>query len=447
MSTVDLYAGTTQNKEVNINDTFWLYASSHTNVVGVTWTWDTDCFELISNLYATSGQAQFRAKKATPSSGAYIQAQTRYQINGASGSYTDFDDWVIFVKDNTTIDIQSDLTLSVGDSFTMQASVSTNPYDGTFQWQSSNSNVVAIKGTSQSVVLQALSEGYATITVSLLNGAKASCKVTVNRQSSNIAISDYEIINLGLSVNWASKNIGASNEFDYGKKYAWGETISKSNFSASNSSTYNIDIFKSNNIVDGNIGDGLYLNMQHDAAYKNMGENWRMPTFSEFRELINYCSFKLESHNGQYYYLVTGPSGNSIVIPFDYNGWWTTRYWTSSSATNIYEASICAVSKDLPHFWLTTDDRYEGCFVRGVTKEPETGTTEINDLILNEPHFQIIVGSGYIVIKSDVESRYAIYSLEGSLIKSGQTMTNPIYLSRGVYLVSIGNRSSKILVP
>ena len=39
-----------------------------------------------------------------------------------------------------------------------------------------------------------------------------------------------EAVDLGLSVKWASFNLGASKEYEYGDYYAWGETATKDNY-------------------------------------------------------------------------------------------------------------------------------------------------------------------------------------------------------------------------
>lgn len=45
-------------------------------------------------------------------------------------------------------------------------------------------------------------------------------------------------VDLGLSVKWATCNVGASSPTGYGDYYAWGETTAKSDYSESNSTTY-----------------------------------------------------------------------------------------------------------------------------------------------------------------------------------------------------------------
>ena len=39
-----------------------------------------------------------------------------------------------------------------------------------------------------------------------------------------------EIVDLGLSVKWADRNLGAGNSYDWGDYFAWGETQSKATY-------------------------------------------------------------------------------------------------------------------------------------------------------------------------------------------------------------------------
>ena len=116
-------------------------------------------------------------------------------------------------------------------------------------------------------------------------------------------------VDLGLSVKWATVNIGATLPADYGNYYAWGETETKDEYTEDNSVTYGDSSF-------GDIsGDATY-----DAATANWGSSWRMPTKAECQELINDCTWKWttqensdgEAVNG---YLVEGTNGNSIFLP------------------------------------------------------------------------------------------------------------------------------------
>jgi hypothetical protein len=44
------------------------------------------------------------------------------------------------------------------------------------------------------------------------------------------AETQYEAVDLGLSVKWASFNVGATSPEEYGGYYAWGETEEKENY-------------------------------------------------------------------------------------------------------------------------------------------------------------------------------------------------------------------------
>ena len=50
-------------------------------------------------------------------------------------------------------------------------------------------------------------------------------------------VDGYEAVDLGLSVRWATMNVGATSEGDYGNYYAWGETETKDTYYAGNCST------------------------------------------------------------------------------------------------------------------------------------------------------------------------------------------------------------------
>lgn len=52
------------------------------------------------------------------------------------------------------------------------------------------------------------------------------------------------------------------------------------------------------------------LDPEDDAAYVNWGPSWRMPTISQWNELINKCTWEWTG-SGQ---LVTGPNGNTIYL-------------------------------------------------------------------------------------------------------------------------------------
>ena len=113
-------------------------------------------------------------------------------------------------------------------------------------------------------------------------------------------INGHEYVDLGLSVRWATCNVGANSPADYGNYYAWGETS---------------PIIVGNSVTFGkNMGD-ISGDYRYDAARANWGGSWRLPTKSEIEELVSKCKTKWITYNGRKGRLVTGPNGKSIFLP------------------------------------------------------------------------------------------------------------------------------------
>ena len=112
----------------------------------------------------------------------------------------------------------------------------------------------------------------------------------------------HEYVDLGLSVKWATCNVGATSPEDYGHYFAWGETRPKAEYTVENSLTCG----KQMSDISGNVN--------YDAATANWGGDWRMPTKEEMKELCN-CAWERTTQNGVNVYRVTGPNGNSIFLP------------------------------------------------------------------------------------------------------------------------------------
>ncbi len=160
-----------------------------------------------------------------------------------------------------------------------------------------------------------------------------------------------EAIDLGLSVMWASHNVGASKPEDYGDYFAWGETTPKANYSWE-----------------------TYKYSSYDVATANWGSEWRMPTIEEMEELINKCTWSWTTLNGVNGQLVTGPNGKSIFLPAA--GWYDLfldsigedgGYWSSSLDADdpncAYYLGFDAGEGD--YYW-DSDERFYGISVRPV---------------------------------------------------------------------------------
>ena len=125
-------------------------------------------------------------------------------------------------------------------------------------------------------------------------------------------------VDLGLSVKWASFNVGASKPEEYGFYYAWGETKPMDDYSWD---TYKWGKELTKYCTDSSYGyngftDGkTVLDPEDDVAHVKLGGKWRMPTDAEWTELRNNCTWKGTMINGVIGRQVTGPNGNSIFLP------------------------------------------------------------------------------------------------------------------------------------
>ena len=134
------------------------------------------------------------------------------------------------------------------------------------------------------------------------NGAEDDTILSVNDDKGEI--NGHEYVDLGLSVKWATCNVGADSPTDYGNYYAWGETSTKSEYTKKNSKTYGM-------IMIDIAGDSTY-----DAARANWGGSWRLPTKAEFEELISNCNSEWTTLNGvKGRRFTSNMNGKSIFLP------------------------------------------------------------------------------------------------------------------------------------
>ena len=118
----------------------------------------------------------------------------------------------------------------------------------------------------------------------------------------------FEMVDLGLSSGtlWANMNLGANSEEEHGNYYAWGETTVKDTYL---SSTYQYPTTQ-------NLGDNYNISgTKYDAAHVNMGNAWRLPTYTEMKELYDSCTWTRTTQNSNNGFRVTGKNGNSIFLP------------------------------------------------------------------------------------------------------------------------------------
>ncbi len=171
-------------------------------------------------------------------------------------------------------------------------------------------------------------------------------KVEPTHQSANLPVP--EAVDMGLSVKWASFNLGASVPEEWGDIYAWGETepyyVEGFGYAQVGSQQTAIPIWKPgkeagyywpsykwcmgskstltkyceypDNGYEGFTDGKTVLDLEDDAAHVHLGGKWRMPTIDEFMELMENSTRAWTTVNGVEGFLVTSnKTNNSIFIP------------------------------------------------------------------------------------------------------------------------------------
>jgi len=173
-------------------------------------------------------------------------------------------------------------------------------------------------------------------------------------------INGHEYVDLGLSVKWATCNIGAESPSDIGDYFAWGEILPKSSYTIQNSETFDLP-------VSADIGG----NTDYDAARANWGGTWRLPTRSELEELIHYCTW----HRSGFGYIVKSKrNGKSIYLPE--TGWKDTglyepkngEYWSSSTIDSDNQRAVTLIFTQFGEREIESYHRCSGRNIRPVTE-------------------------------------------------------------------------------
>ena len=160
---------------------------------------------------------------------------------------------------------------------------------------------------------------------------------------------EKEYVDLGLPSGtlWATCNVGAENPEDHGSYFVWGETEIKSTYSwstykycyGSETTLLKYNTKSSFGIVD----NKTELDIDDDIAYVNWGKDWRMPSYTQLKELINrdYTTTIWTTQNGVYGRLITSKSnGKSIFLP---------------ATVFRYDSSLGYVGSE-GHYWSRTLD-------------------------------------------------------------------------------------------
>ena len=293
--------------------------------------------------------------------------------------------------------------------------------------------VVTASISENHISIEALTAGTAIITVKDdKSGLTVSFTVTVTG-STPIDI-PAEAIDLGLPSGtlWANKNVGADKPEDGGLYFAWGEIVGYGS-DVNDGRSFDWDSYKWDNYTKycsaswvaelgmGIVDNKTILDSEDDAATVNWGENWRMPTYEEFKELLEYTTSVDTTLNGEDVRIYKSvKNNNSIFLPYTgyrfdncYQEGWA-YYWSSTQVADKPDLAY-KLTVDAGHTQCGTDSRVRGFLVRPVfcgsgSQQPTYDNLQLStydpiNMKVNEGvTFMILSGSGSYGVKSSDET-------------------------------------------
>ena len=137
-----------------------------------------------------------------------------------------------------------------------------------------------------------------------------------------LRVSPIELVDLGLpsGILWAKCNLGANSEEEYGKYYAWGETEGYTVDQIGDARLFDTESYKFTygvTFTKYNINDSKSsLDLEDDAAYTQLGSNYRIPSKDDFSELLSNTEYVEETINGiKGFRFNSKINNNSIFLP------------------------------------------------------------------------------------------------------------------------------------
>ena len=333
---------------------------------------------------------------------------------------------------SVTLDPQ-EVTLEPGQTATVAATVlPEDATDKTLTWTSSDASVASVSDG----IITAVGEGEAII-VAKAGEKEAQCRVTV----AFLPPPAPEAVDMGLSVKWASFNVGATAPEEYGDYYAWGETELQTDYSwesykfADLSGGSRVLTKYNTSEYSGTIDYKFILEEDDDIAHRMYGEEWRIPTRSEMNELIANCTKEWTERNGVAGILMTSTiNGNSLFFPAaggrSYGELRTVgeqgAYWSSSLASAVSPswASCMWFSAEVHNLNnLNNYERYVGMSIRPVSGKPDV--VRVEDVMVNPGRVEIEVGETVqleaIVLPLNATDKSVIWSTRSRYIRVSAT--------------------------
>ena len=146
----------------------------------------------------------------------------------------------------------------------------------------------------------------------------ASCAGTSKVQTTPRAAVD---LGLPSGTLWANCNVGASNPWDFGEHFAWGETTPNATYTWA---TYKYSHENTNKLTkysnkfsgfEGYTDSFKKFEDSDDAATANWGSEWSTPNSEQWAELQKECTWTWKTVKNVNGYEVKGKNGKTIFLP------------------------------------------------------------------------------------------------------------------------------------
>ena len=289
--------------------------------------------------------------------------------------------------------------------------------------------------------------------------------------SGQIAGHDYIDLGLPSGTLWATYNVGATKPTEFGNYFAWGETEPKDVYDWNTYKYAKVSLtedvlqkwqldtltkYNTGKEYPGTIDDFTTLLPEDDAATANWGGEWRMPTNEELKELTENCEFNWAEINGVSGTKFTAKNGNFVFFPaagYRYNSRIINSvgingvYWSSSLFEEEDDDAYKLMLSTKSGYSFTPIERHNGLSVRPVVNKNVTGYSTISSQAL-----QVYVANGTIyVVDAQPNAKIQVFEMNGKIVASGTTDANGSAeikqsVSKGVYVVTDGNQSTKVVI-
>lgn len=294
-------------------------------------------------------------------------------------------------------------------------------------------------------------------------------------------VGNYTYVDLGLpsGTMWATYNVGATKPEEFGDYFAWGETKPKKYYDESTykwwSVSYDAYFFKMITKYNtesewGTVDNKKELEAGDDAATINWGSAWRMPTSEDFMELVDGCSWEwvdnyngsgvagqigISKKNGNKIFFAAGGTRDIIdICTYDdlllgkdefFGSYWSSSLLDSNSFYAIdlgfyeYHGASC--------FGIGSCVREGGNLIRSVLAENDNGVPTVVSKML-----QVYVENTVIhVANAQQNSNIQVFDFNGKVVEKAETDFNgtadiSLSVPKGVYVVTVGNQSTKVVI-